>query len=253
MDIVDQSGSVRRDVDIDDVSNRHGLAWGVVGVIAQLVFTAGWVVSEAWQGPHYSLVNDTISDMQARTAPNVWFPVACFALAGIGTFCFAVFGLRPALAKAGTVAWYAPWLLACAALALGNSFPLIPCQLSNPGCTALYQANSPGGMTDSIVSGLAFLVLVIIPFPLWRRLAVEPQWRRLRPVIIGALVVGPILFVLLAVSSSQAAMPAIGLIERSLAITVVLWIGALGVNLIIESHRLSSRAHPEGGGAASAP
>lgn len=235
MGTVDRSTIVQRNADTDGVNTRHGLAWGVVGVIAQLVFTAGWVITEAWQGPSYSLVNDTISDMQASTAPSVWFPIACFALAGVATFCFAVFGLRPALAKANKVAWYAPWLLACAALALGNSFPLIPCQLSNPGCTALHQLNSPGGMTDSIVSELAFFVLVIIPFPLWRRLAVLPGWRRLRPVMMGAGVAGPILFVLLAISSNQVAMPAIGLIERLLAVTVVLWIGALAVNLVVES------------------
>lgn len=204
-----------------------------------LLFTAGWAATETWQGPNYSLVNDTISNMQASTAPHVWFPIACFALAGVATFCFAVFGLRPALTKAGKPGWYAPWLLGCAAFALGNSFPMIPCQLSNPGCTAVHQLNTPGGMTDSIVSGLAFLVLVIVPFLLWRRLAVLPHWHRLRPVMMVVGVVGPILFVLLAVSSNQAAMPAIGLIERLLAMTVVLWIGALAVNLIVESRRSS--------------
>jgi hypothetical protein len=205
--------------------------------MAQVVFTAGWVVSELWQGPRYSPVNDTISDMQASTAPHVWFPIAAFALAAVATSAFVVFGLRPALAGAGKGARFAPWMLAFSTLALGNSFPLIPCQLSDPGCTPSVQLSSPGGLTDSIVSGLAFFILVITPFPLWRRLATLPGWQRLRPVLLAATVIGPILFVLLGISSSEASMPAIGLIERALAITCTLWISALAVNLIIESRR----------------
>ncbi|HXC77413.1 MAG TPA: DUF998 domain-containing protein, partial [Candidatus Acidoferrum sp.] len=158
-----------------------------------------------------------------------------FALAAVATFAFVVFGLRPALVGAGKRARFAPWMLACSALALGNSFPLIPCRLSDPGCTPLIQLDSPGGLTDAVVSGLAFLVLVITPFPLWRRLATLPRWRRLRPVLLAATVIGPILFVLLAISSNEASMPALGLIERALATTCSVWISALAVNLIIES------------------
>jgi len=110
----------------------HLLAWGLVGVIAQAAFIAGWLIAETWQGPRYDPVTDTISDLQAATAPHAWFPIACFAAGGLGTFGFAVFGLRPALAAAGKAAACAPWILACSALALGNSFPLIPCRLADP-------------------------------------------------------------------------------------------------------------------------
>ena len=72
-------------------------------------------------------MNDTISDMQAASTPHMWFPVACFAFGGVATFCFAVFGLRPALAAAGKLNARAPWMLAVSTLALGNSFPLVPC------------------------------------------------------------------------------------------------------------------------------
>ena len=91
-------------------------------------------------------------------------PVACFAVGGLGTFGFAVFGLRPALGRAGTIAAYAPWMLAVAGLAIGNSFPLIPCQRIVAGCTAHVQLHSPGGMTDAIVATIAFLVLAVTPF-----------------------------------------------------------------------------------------
>jgi Protein of unknown function (DUF998) len=228
------------------ISSRRGqrsaagqwLVWGLVGVIAQVVFTAGWVITETWQGPRYGPIQDSISDMQASTAPHVWFPIVCFAVGALGTFGFVVFGLRPALAGAGKLAAKSPWMLAIAALALGNSFPLIPCRLSDPGCTANAQLLSAGGLTDAIVAGLAFLVLDIVPFPLWRRMAVLPGWRRLKPVMFAARVIGPVLYLLLAVSTNMSSMPAAGLIERLLATTCVLWIGALAVNLIVESRRV---------------
>jgi hypothetical protein len=215
--------------------HRHLAAWGVVGVIAQAAFLAGWLIAETWQGPRYSPVKYDISDLQAATAPHAWFPIACFAIGGLGTAAFAVFGLRPALAGAGRTAGYAPWMLAGAALALGNSFPQIPCRLADPGCSAYYQQHSPGGLTDSIVSSIAFFILVITPFPLWRRLAVLPQWQPLKPVMMAARILGPVCFVLLGVSSSLASRPAAGLIERVLATTCVLWLAALAIALIVNS------------------
>lgn len=222
----------------------QGVAWGVVGICGQILFTAGWVVSETWQGPRYSPFNDTISDLQAATAPHVWFPIACFATAAVATFAFVVFGLRPALAGAGQVARFAPWMLALAVLALGNSFPLIPCQVSNPGCSTAFQLQSAGGLTDAIVSGIAFLILVITPFPLWRRLAVLSEWRRLRPLVMAARITGPGCYVLLAVSSSMSSSPAIGLIERLLALSCVLWLGTLAINLTLTSHAASATSSP---------
>jgi hypothetical protein len=216
------------------------LAWGVAGLAAQAAFMAGWLIAETWQGPRYSPVNDTISDLQAATAPHAWFPIACFAVGGLGTFGFAVFGLRPALAGAGKAAWYAPWMLACAALALGNSFPLIPCQLADPRCTAHHQLVSPGGLTDALVASLAFLVLAFTPFPLWRRLKVLPQWQPLKPVMIAARVTGPVCFLLLAISSNTDT--AQGLTERILATSCVLWMGALAVTLIFVSRHARTPA-----------
>jgi hypothetical protein len=216
--------------------DRQLVAWGVVGLTAQALFMAGWLIAETWQGARYSPVKSSISDLQAASAPHAWFPIACFALGGLGTFAFVVFGLRPALAGA-TVAAYAPWMLALSALALGNSFPQVPCRLADPGCTAKYQLHSAGGLTDATVASIAFVVLAITPFPLWRRLAALPQWRRLRPVMMAARVLGPVLFVLLAASSTMASMPANGLIERLLVSTLVLWTSALAINLIVTSRR----------------
>ena len=223
---------------------RHMLAWGAVGAIAQVAFVAGWLIADTWQRPGYSSIKNSISDLQAATAPHAWFPIACFAVGGLGTFGFAVFGLRPALARAGKVAAYAPWMLAVSGLAIGNSFPLIPCQRIAAGCTAHVQLHSPGGMTDAIVATIAFLVLVVTPFPLWRRLKALPEWRRLKSVMMAARVIGPICFILLVVFSNSG--PA-GLAERILAATLSLWIGALAITLIYNTrHALSSPASVPG-------
>lgn len=210
----------------------------MVGLAAQVAFTAGWVVSEIWQGPSYNPINDTISDMQAANAPHVWFPITCFALGSIGTFAFVVFGLRPALSKAGHVAVFAPWMLAIAGLAIGNSFPLIPCQIAHPSCSASHQLSSPGGMTDAVVATSAFLVLAFTPIPLWRRLRVLPEWRHLKPVMLAASILGPGGFVLLGVASSSNV--ADGLAERALTTICVLWIAALAVALVSNSRRARS-------------
>jgi hypothetical membrane protein len=82
-------------------------------VIAQITFMAGWLIAETWQGPRYSSIKYTISDLQAATAPHAWFVISCFAIGGIGSFLFAVFGLRPALAKAGAVRAYATLGVGC--------------------------------------------------------------------------------------------------------------------------------------------
>jgi hypothetical protein len=218
----------------------HLFIWGLVGVLAMVIFNAGWLIAETWQGPTYSPIADTISDMQAQTAPHVWFPIACFALGALGGFGFALFGLRPALAGAGKVAVKAPWLLAFALLALGNSFPLIPCRLSDAGCTAAVQLASPGGLTDAIVAGLAFFVLAFLPYPLWHRLELLHGWRQLKPVMFAARVICPVAWILLALSSNLPGMPAVGLIERVLAAGCSLWVGALALTLIIESRHTGS-------------
>jgi hypothetical protein len=218
------------------------MVWGLIGIAAQIAFTAGWVITETWQGPTYNPITDTISDMQAANAPHVWFPIICFAIGSLGTFGFAVFGLRPALCKAGKVAIFAPWMLAVAGLAIGNSFPLIPCQVALPSCSASHQLNTPGGITDAVVATIAFLVLAFTPIPLWRRLKVLPEWRHLKSVMLAAGILGPVSFVLLGIASS--ANVADGLAERVLTTICVLWIAALAVTLVANSHH--ARAPSQG-------
>ena len=207
---------------------RRGPAvWGVIGLLAQVAFAAGWVIAETWQGPRYSPLTDTISDLQAATAPHAWFPIACFAAGGLGTFGFAVFGLRPAWRGAVRIA---PWAIGLSGLALGNSFPQNPCQLSASGCTATGQLLSAGGLTDAILSGAALWLLAITPLQLARLLIPLPQWRALaRPLRVAGVVAlaGYGLLALALLTGVWA-----GLVERALVAVCQLWLAVLAVNLI---------------------
>ncbi len=214
---------------------RHSaLTWGAVGLLAQAVFAVGWVVAETWQGPRYSPVTDTISDLQAATAPHVWFPVLCFAIGGLGTFGFAIFGLRPALKGAGSAA---AWKIGLSCLALGNSFPLISCQLSAPACSATTQLLSAGGLTDALLSGVALWVLAITPWPLARRVSSLPGWSTLRPILLVAGVVTPALYGLLALALFVGVWE--GVAERVLVAFCQLWVCLLAANLVRVSRRAS--------------
>jgi hypothetical protein len=79
------------------------------------------------------------------------------------------------------------------------------------------------------------LPLVLAAFPLSRRLAVLPEWRDLMRVMTLARVLGPVCYVLFAVSSSLPSMPDVGLIERALAAVCAGWVLALSVNLVRQS------------------
>jgi hypothetical protein len=180
-----------------ETRRSSALTWGIVGVLAQVVFAAGWVIAETWQGPRYSPVADTISDLQAATAPHVWFPILCFALGGLGTFGFAIFGLRPALAGVSA---------------------------------ATSQLLSAGGLTDALLSGVALWVLAITPWPLGRRVTSLPGWRGLKPILLVAGVVTPALYGLLAIALFAGVWQ--GLAERGLVGVCQLWICLLAGNLI---------------------
>lgn len=207
-------------------------AWGVVGVVAQMVFTVGWLLADRWQGPGYSAVRHTISDETALTAPHAWYLISCQLICGVGTIAFALFGLRPALAGAGAVRRAAPWMLAVGGVSYLVVFPRVPCRLADTACSFHDHLYSAGGMTDVLVSGIAVTVLAITPFPLWARMREIPRWRRLRPFMIVGRVLGPVLLIATASQGPFAPGPYEGLLERALALTAAFWISALAIALI---------------------
>jgi hypothetical protein len=206
---------------------RGAPVWGVIGLLAQVAFAAGWLIAETWQGPRYNPLTDTISDLQAASAPHAWFPIVCFAAGGLGTFGFAIFGLRPAWAGAVRIA---PWAIGLSGLALGNSFPQIPCQLSTPGCTATGQLLSAGGLTDAILSGAALWLLAITPLQLARLLTPLPHWTGLARLMRVAGVAALVGYGLLALALLTGIWP--GLVERALVVVCQLWLAVLAVTLL---------------------
>jgi hypothetical protein len=134
------------------------------------------------------------------------------------------------LSKAGKVGLYAPWILASAVLAIGNSYPQIPCRLVDAGCTAHRQLASAGGVTDAVVSTAAFLVLALTPKLLEKRMSLVPEWSWFMPLVKKMKIILPLLFILLVISSDTNF--AQGLSERLLTTGCVVWLGALSVALI---------------------
>jgi hypothetical protein len=214
--------------------------WAAIGLGAQVIFTAGWLLADRWQGPGYSPVRYTISDEIALGAPHAWFLITCQLLAGAGTIGFALFGLRPALAPAGPVARYAPWMLATGALAYLVIWPRLPCRLADAGCSVHQHLLSAGGLTDAIGSGVAIMVLAITPFPLWRRMRELPQWHRARPVLVPARLLSPLLVIATASQGPYAPGSLEGIFERALAVLTAAWICSLAVILYAQASRASA-------------
>jgi hypothetical protein len=211
-------------------ADRRGIVAGYAGLLAQAVFTAGWLAAQAWQPPGYSPVKDTISDLMARTAPHALAPLVTLMLAGAGTAFFALAGLRPALAAAGRVAPYAPWLLAFSALGLGNllSFAQIPCQ-AGVDCTPHQALSGFGGTVDATGGALAAVMVVVTPFPMARRMRNVAGWQQMA---LPSLLAGAAMLACLVTMDLGATGPVPGLAERAGATIGAIWAAVLAANLI---------------------
>lgn len=234
-------------------AEHRRIAAGCAGLLAQLIFTAGWLTAGAWQPAGYSPIKDTISDLTARTAPHALITLMTLALAGIGTAVFALAGLRPALAGAGRVAVYAPWFLGLSALGLGNllSFAQIPCQ-AGVDCTQQQAMSGFGGTVDATGGVIVALLAAVAPFPMARRMRHVSGWQHLaRP----SLPVGAATFACLVASGLDATAPVHGLLQRIAATIAATWAAALAANLIrvsraaaVDHAEKEHPGRPRGGG-----
>jgi hypothetical membrane protein len=198
--------------------------WAWVAAIAQVVFVVSWLIAQAWQGPRYSALSDTISDMYAVTAPGGLFLVVVLTLCGIATVLFALLSVWPTLRPAGWTAAVGSILLAVSIYGLGDAlspFERQGCRIADPGCTAADQINSLGGRLDSILSTIGIFCFVAAAFFLAAAMRRTPGWERAaRPTMwfgVGFLV---LVLLLAAVESSGVG----GLVER-----VVVAIGAAAI------------------------
>jgi hypothetical protein len=205
--------------------------WAWVAVVAQALFVVSWLIAQAWQGPRYSALSDTISDMYAVTAPSGLFLVVVLTLCGIATILFAALSVWPTLRPAGWTAAVGSILLGLSIYGLGDALSPAEresCRIADPGCTAAGQVSNVGGRLDSTLSTIGIFCFVAAAFFLAAAMKRTPGWERAaRPtrwVGIGFLV----LIVLVAVSES---VDLGGLTERLLAAFGAVAIGALAVRI----------------------
>ena len=201
--------------------------WALVGLAAQVVFVAAWLLAGLWQGAGYSALRHTISDMYAVGAPYGLFLVVTLTLCGLGTVLFALRGLCPALRGSGRVGTVGCVLLACSILGLGDllsPFEREGCRLADPGCSPAGQLANAGGKLDALLSTVGLVLLVVAGFLLASAMRRVPAWRGVsRPTRwVTALVVLLLLATLLVPDLG-------GLTERLLALGAAAAVGALAV------------------------
>jgi len=138
--------------------------WAWLGLAAQAVFVASFLVPVLWQGPHYSAVAHTISDMYAVTAPHAGYLVVVLSLCGAATIGFALRSVWSQLRTGGRWAATGSVLLALSIVGLGDLLSpaeRLACRMADPGCTATQQLSNTGGQLDNLISSIGVLLLVI--------------------------------------------------------------------------------------------
>ena len=165
--------------------------WAWAGLVAQIAFVVSWVAAATWQGPRYSTVAHSISDMYAETAPHAAFLIVVFTLCGAATIAFAFGAVRRALRPGGWTATAGSALLAVSIVGLGDLLTVterLACRMADPGCTATRQISNLGGRLDDTLSTYGVLALVVaglfLSFAMrraatWRRWAWPTRWTML--------------------------------------------------------------------------
>jgi hypothetical protein len=206
---------------------RRAQRWARVAVAAQIIFVLSWLLAAAWQGPRYSIVAHSISDMYAKTAPGAAFLIIAFTLCGAATMWFAWRALRPALEPGGRLATIGSALLALSIFGLGNLLTAterLSCRLADPGCTAARQLSNTGGKLDDVLSTAGILLFVIAGFLLAAAMKRTPGWqasaRRARWCM-------ALMIVFAACDGLTQSAGLSGLFERLLALTGAAWIALL--------------------------
>ena len=154
--------------------------WAGVGIAAQVVFVASWLTAAAWQGPRYSVVKHSISEMYAVTAPHAVFLVVVLTLCGAATIWFAVRSVSPALRPGGRAATVGSALLALSVGGLGDllaSVERVACRMADPGCTTARWSPTRVGKVDDAVSSIGVLLFVLAAFFLAAAMRRMPGWR----------------------------------------------------------------------------
>ena len=143
--------------------------WPVIGISAQLAFTLYWLIAPLWQGPRYSVLAHSISDMYAETAPAGALMVVVVTACGGGTLGWVIFGLRPRLRGTGWAGVTGCVLLGLSIFGLGDlltPFERLACRIADPGCSATAQLANAGGRLDATLSTIGIILLIAAGFTL---------------------------------------------------------------------------------------
>lgn len=154
--------------------------WARAAVAAQVLFVASWLVAASWQGPRYSVLAHSISDMYAVTAPGGQFLVDVFTLCGALTIVFALRSAWPVLSPGGWTATVGAALLALSVVGLGDLLSpgeRLACRLADPGCTTTMQVSNSGGQMDNLLTSVGVPLLVLAGFFLAAAMRRTPGWR----------------------------------------------------------------------------
>ncbi len=155
--------------------------WASVSIAAQVLFVASWLVAAAWQGPRYSILAHSISDMYAVTAPDGIFLVIVLTICGAATMWFALRSVWPVLRPGGWTAAVGCTLLALSVLGLGDllsPFERLACRAADPGCTTARAISNSGGKLDDTLTSVGVLLFVLAGIFLAAAMRRIPGWRR---------------------------------------------------------------------------
>ena len=135
----------------------------IAAFAAQVLFLVTWLLGPLWQGPHYSMLAHSISDMYAVTAPGALVFVIVFTITGAITILFAVITVWRTFRSAGWTALVGSILLALSIFGLGDlltPFERLACRLADAGCTAPAEVANAGGALDVILSTIGVVLFI---------------------------------------------------------------------------------------------
>jgi hypothetical protein len=212
---------------------RRGLRrWAWAGLLAQLAFLVSWGLASNWQGPRYSTVAHSISDMYAVTAPHAAFLIIVFTACGAATIGFAFGAVRRALRPGGWTATVGSALLALSIVGLGDlltPFERLACRLADQGCTTSRQIATTGGMLDNTLSTYGVVALILAGIFLSFAMRRAATWRGWAWPTRGAMVV---LFGVAVADAIGQHHGLGGLFERLIALIGAVWLGSLAVAVL---------------------
>jgi hypothetical protein len=205
------------------VERQRWLALG--GVLAPVIFVLAVLVTAAAR-PEYHHASQTISELGEVGAPRA----ALMNYGGFLLYGILIVGLALALhhgIRHGPGDWLGPLLLAVYGVAY-MAVAFAPC---NPGCTGA--APAANEQAHFLLSRLIILTAVATPLVLFARLAKDPLWAAVSPIVLLLTILGYLLF-LLPVPGLRA-----GWQQRLFFGCTLAWILVLGWRLL----RLAGKTH----------